>query len=172
MPKTIFDLDITGRIAKLGGNILGDAHEHYVTAILMRLGFDVSVASVKGGPYDLLITAYKNGTDSEKVILRAQVKTCSTSISFIGGVRGGVDREYKSGVKEYKYSEEHNDLIIGVKKSTLDLYLVPTRFLKHFGKSKSLNQLDSLKNNWEILLNWREEWLEKVLATITTYSHL
>ncbi len=163
---TIFDLDITGRIVKLGGNILGDAHEHYVTAILMRLGFDVSVASVKGGLYDLLITVYKNGLDSENVILRAQVKTCSTSISFIGGVRGGIDREYKSGVKEYKYSEEHNDLIIGVKKDSLDLYLVPTRFLKHFGKSKSFNKLSHLKNNWEILLNWRGEYLEEVLKKI------
>lgn len=165
--SSIFDLDITGRIAKLGGNILGDAHEHYVTAILMRLGFDVSVASVKGGPYDLLITAYKNGLGSENVILRAQVKTCSTSISFIAGIRGGVDREYKSGVKEYKYSEEHNDLIIGVKKDTLDLYWVPTRFLKHFGKSKSLNKINHLKNNWDILLNWRSSYLEELFKKIS-----
>lgn len=164
--STIFDRDITGRIAKLGGNILGDAHEHFVTAILMRLGFDVSVASVSGGSYDLLITTYEKGVESTKHILRAQVKTCGNSLRFIGGIRSGVDREYKSGVKEYKYSEEHNDLIIGVKRDTLDLYLVPTRLLKHFGKSKSLNQLDSLKNNWEILLNWREEYLQGVIKEI------
>src|SRR3989304_6890455 len=100
MPS-IFDLDITGRIKKLAGNILGDAHEHFVTAILMRLGFDVSVASVKGTPYDLLITCYENGVGSPEQIIKAQVKTCDKSIGFIGGVRGGVDREYKSGVKEY-----------------------------------------------------------------------
>jgi len=122
--SSIFDLDITGRIAKLAGNILGNAHEHYVTAILMRLGFDVSVASVSGGSYDLLITAYESGVESTEHILRAQVKTCGDSIRFIGGVRSGIDREYKSGVKEYKYTEKHNDLIIGVKKNTLDLYLV------------------------------------------------
>lgn len=56
MPS-IFDLDITGRIAKLGGNILGDAHEHYVTAILMRLGFDVAISCLSSSPYNLLITA-------------------------------------------------------------------------------------------------------------------
>lgn len=163
---TIFDLDVTGRIKKLAGNILGDAHEHFVTAILMRLGFDVSVASVKGTPYDLLITCYENGIGSREHIIKAQVKTCDTSIRFIGGTRGGVDREYKSGVKEYKYSEEHNDLIIGVKKDNLDIYLVPTRLLKHFGKSKSLKQLAQLKNNWEILLNWREEYLKKLQIEI------
>ncbi len=165
MPS-IFDLDITGRIAKLGGNILGDAHEHYVTAILMRLGFDVSVSSIRPTPYDLLITAYADGPGSAEHILKAQVKTCDTSVSFTAGSRGGVDRTYKSGVKVYKYTEEHNDLIVGVKKTTLDLYLVPTGFLKHFSKSKSLNKLDPLKNNWEILLNWREEYLDELLKII------
>lgn len=161
---TIFDMDVTGRVKKLAGNILGDAHEHFVTAILMRLGFDVSVSSIRPTPYDLLITAYEEGTGSAEHILKAQVKTCGTSIRFIGGTRGGIDREYKSGIKEYKYSEAHNDLIIGVKKDTLDLYLVPTRFLKMFGKSKSLNQLEGLKNNWDILLNWRGEYLQDILS--------
>lgn len=165
MPS-IFDLDITGTVSKRSGNILGDAHEHFVTAILMRLGFDVSVSSLRPTPYDLIITAYENGLDSTEHILKAQVKTCATSISFTAGSRGGVDRTYKSGVKVYKYAEEHNDLIIGVKKNTLDLYLVPTRFLRHFGKSKSLNQLDCLKNNWEILLNWRKDYLDELLKRI------
>lgn len=165
MPN-IFDLDVTGRIKKLAGNILGDAHEHFVTAILMRLGFDVSVSSIRPTPYDLLITAYENGPGSAEHILKAQVKTCDKSINFTAGSRGGVDRFYKSGVKVYKYAEKHNDLVIGVKKSTLDLYLVPTSFLKHFGKSKSLNQLASLKNNWDILLNWREKYLEEFLKDL------
>lgn len=104
----------------------------------MRLGFDVSVAGVKGGPYDLLITVYEKGFGSAEHTIKAQVKTCHASISFMGGVRTGRNRTYKSGVKEYKYSERHSNLIIGVDKSTLNLYLLPTRFIKHFGKSKSL----------------------------------
>lgn len=165
MPS-IFDLDVTGRISKLGGNILGDAHEHIVTGVLMRLGFDVSVSNVMGTPYDLLITCYEDGVGSREHIIKAQVKTCGKSIRFIGGVRGGIDREYKSGVKEYKYTEEHNDLVIGVNKDTLDLYLIPTRFLKYFGKSKSIGQLGFLKNNWNILLNWHEPYLSELLTKI------
>lgn len=163
MTNSIFDFDVTGRISRLSGNILGDAHEHFVTAILMRLGFDVSVSSVRGGSYDLLITAYESGVGTREHILRAQVKTCDKSISFIGGVRGGVDREYKSGVKEYKYSLKHNDLIIGVKKNTLDLYLIPTVLIENFGKSKSLNQLEKFKNNWDILKNWNTKYLNRLL---------
>lgn len=29
---TIFDADVTGMVSKLGGNILGEAHEYFVTA--------------------------------------------------------------------------------------------------------------------------------------------
>jgi hypothetical protein len=165
--SNIFDLDITGRVSKLAGNILGTAHEHLVTAILMRLGFDVSVASIRGGPYDLLITGFKNGPESEEVNLKAQVKTCTKSISFIAGSRAGVNRIYKSGVKTYKYSEKHNDLIIGVNKFNLNLYIIPTSFIKHFGNSKSIKKLDCLKNNWTILLNWRDEFLQNLFSDIS-----
>ncbi len=171
MKKTIFDLDITGRISILGDNFLKYAHKHYVIAVLMRLGFDVAISRSSSSPYDLLITAYENGVNSTRQLLKTKVRNCAKSINFANSTERG-KRIHQSRAKDYEYDGEHNDLIIGVKKNTLDIYLVPTRFLKHFGKSKSLNQLDSLRNNWEILLNWREEYLEKVLATISTYHHL
>lgn len=158
---SITDIDITGRVKKLGGNILGEAHENFVTAILMRLGFDVAKVNLRAAPFDILITAYKNGLESEEVLLKAQVKTCKGSMPFTGGGRGGIDRKYISGVKTYMYSEKHHDLLIGVNRRTLDVYLLPTRFIQHFKtRSKSLKQLAFLKNNWEILLNWRDEYLE------------
>jgi hypothetical protein len=73
-----------------------------------------------------------------------------------------VDRYYRSGVKEYKYSEKDHDLIIGVQVETLDLYLVPTRFISKWGKSRSVNKLQVLKNNWDILLNWNDEFLSEL----------
>lgn len=167
----LFDLNVTQtEDAKFSSN-LGTAHEFFVTGILMRLGFDVSISSVKGGPYDLLITVYKNGPKSKQDTIKAQAKTCTNSIRFIGGIRGGMDRSYKSEVKQlvdksYKYTEKDNDLIIGVQKFTLDLYLIPTRFLKHFGKSKSIAHLACLKNNWDILLNWRDKYLDDLFSKI------
>lgn len=152
---------------------LGTAHELIVTGFLMRLGFDVSVSSVKGGPYDLLITVYTKGYGSKEKIVKAQVKTCSQSIKFIGGIRGGADRAYtqKQTTKElvskkYKYTTKDNDLIIGVRRSTCDMYLIPTVFLKHFGESKSINKLKLLKNRWELLLNWNKKFLEKLFREI------
>lgn len=146
---------------------LGTAHEFYVASILMRLGFDVSISSMAGVPYDLIVSAYEKGRGSRTKLLRAQVKTARGSMGFVGGIRGGADRAYASTEKElvekkYKYSEEHNDLVVGVQIDTLDIYLVPTRFLKKFGESKSLKLLSLFKNNWDILLNWNDKYLNSL----------
>ncbi len=76
------------------------------------------------------------------------------------GTRGGIDREYKSEAKAYKYTEEHNDLIIGFDKDSFDLYLVPTRFTSRWGKSISKNELGFLKNYWDLLINWNGQFLD------------
>lgn len=144
--------------------MLGEAHQYLVTGLLMRLGFLVSVITVRGGTFDLIIPAYENFTqDREKVALvRAQVRTIKQSLRFTGGVRAGVDRIYLPEVKGYKYTPRHNDLIIGVDQSILDLYLVPTRYIERWGNSVSKSKLQPLKNNWQILLNWNDDFLAQL----------
>lgn len=155
------DLDITGLIKQRYGAPLGDAHELFVRAILMRLGFEVGKIDTSGSPFDIIIIAFKK-PNGEKLMLRAQVKTIESSLHLIAGVRGGIDREYKSNVKVYKYTESHTDLILGVDKFTLDIYVVPARFTSIWGKSVSKNKIKALKNNWEILLNWNDEYLNEL----------
>jgi len=162
MLPSVTDLNITETEEGKFASNLGTAHEFLVTAILMRLGFDVSVSSVKGGPYDLLITVYEEGPFSNHHIIRGAVKTASKTgdVRFTAGQRAGVNRIYVPGVKKYKYGLEHNDLVIGVDRFTLDLYLIPTRFLEKFGDTRRLTRLQPLRNNWDILLNWNEEFLD------------
>jgi hypothetical protein len=159
----ITDLNVTGLHPAKHAALLGDAHEMIVAGILTRLGFEVGLITAKGSPYDLWVIGYKKPGQEIKP-LRVQVRTISKggNIKFIGGIRGGVDRYYRSGVKEYKYSEKDHDLIIGVQVETLDLYLVPTRFISKWGKSRSVNKLQILKNNWDILLNWNDEFLSEL----------
>lgn len=163
----ITDQNITGKEKGAFAADLGASNEYIVTGILIRLGFDVGVMQVSRSPYDLWLFAYET-PNGNQVPLRVQIKTVSGggSIRLGGGTRGGVDREYKSKVKEYKYTTEHNDLIIGVEKSTLDLYLVPTRFTEDWGKSKSVNMLQILKNNWGLLLNWNDEYLSRLKSRL------
>jgi len=163
-PKFLYLLNITQRNKGAFAALLGEAHQYLVTGILMRLGFLVSVITVRGGTYDLIIPAYEDfAKDKEKtVLIRAQVRTIKESLRFIGGVRAGVNRIYLPEVKGYKYTPKHNDLIIGVDKATLDIYLVPTRYIGRWGKSVSKRKLQALKNNFEILLNWNDVFLAQL----------
>lgn len=164
VPKALTALNILKREKGAFAALLGEAHENIVTGILMRLGFPVSVITVRGGAYDLIIPVYEayNKDPEKTVLIRAQIKTMKQSLRFIGGTRAGVDRVYLRGVKEYKYTEKHNDLIIGVDQHSLDLYLVPTRYISKWGKSISKNKLQPLKNNWDVLLNWNDAYLRRL----------
>jgi len=127
----------------------------------MRLGFNVSLVALKGEPFDLVVFAYEKPQGKE-IPLRCQVRASHKSVKFTAGTRGGVDRIYKPNVKKYKYTTEHNDLIIGVDIETLDLYLVPTKFIADWGESRAFSKLQPLKNNWNILLNWNDEFLSRL----------
>ena len=155
----ITDIDVTGNVARKSGSLLGAAHEHLVTGILMRLGFDVSVSSVTTGNYDLLIEAYTHGRDSSRHLIKAQVRTCQSSLTLTGGGRGGIDRITLSGIKTYKYTEDPCDLMIGIDRDVMDLYLFPMRFGKLYRTSVALSKIRALRNNWAVLMNWKPNFL-------------
>lgn len=133
--------------------ISGFAHEHIVAGILMKKYQNVSLVDLPLSPYDLIIV-FKQDDGSENII-RAQVKTARKSISFTGGGRGGIDRTYKSGIKTYTQSTITSDLIIGIKPiedDMFELYFVPTILIELLKqKSISLNKINALKNNYEML---------------------
>lgn len=140
-------------------SIDGFAHEHMVCGILMKKYQNVSLVDLPLSPYDIIIV-FKNERN-EEIIIRAQVKTARTSISFTGGTRGGVDREYKSGVKTYTQSTKTSDVVIGYKpisEDQFELYFVPTILIEKWqSKSKSLNILSPLKNNYEMLEHCKDK---------------
>lgn len=162
--NALLDLNIVKMNKGGHAALLERASQFIVTGILVRLGFRVSVAGGSGGPYDLIVPAYEDfDLDPTKIVLlRAQTRTVKRSLSFIAGIRAGVNRTYKAGVKVYKYTEEHNELIIGVDEDSLNLYLVPTRHIQKWGNSKSKAKLQTYKNNWDILLHWNDAFLKNL----------
>ncbi|MBI5324971.1 MAG: hypothetical protein HZB41_06830 [Ignavibacteriae bacterium] len=133
----------------------GFAHEHITAGILMKKYQNVSLVDLPLASFDIIIIL-KN-EDSSEDIIRAQVKTSKKSVSFTGGSRGGKDRTYKSSVKTYTQSTETSDVVIGIKPLSNDkfeLYFVPTVLIGIWKtKSKSLNKIEVLKNNFEMLEN-------------------
>jgi len=137
----------------LQASVDGFAHEHIVAGILMKRYQNVSLVDLPLSPYDIIIV-FKQA-DGKENILRAQVKTATHAISFTGGTRGGIDRMYISGVKEYKQSTKTSDVVIGLHPrdvDSFDLYFVPTTLIEQLAqKSISLGKIEALKNNYEML---------------------
>ena len=142
----------------LQASVEGFAHEHIVAGILMKKFKNVSLVDLPLSPYDIIIVFKEE--DGKEDIIRAQVKTAKKSLSFVGGTRGGIDRLYISGVKEYKQSTKTSDIVIGIKpldNNSYDLYFVPSLMiekLKH--KSISIRKIEKLRNNYELLRRCKE----------------
>ena len=136
-------------------SIDGFAHEHIVVGLLMKRYQNVSLVDLPLSTYDIIIV--QKDEDGNDNIIRAQVKTATSSVSFMGGSRGGVDRKYKSGVKVYTQSTETSDVIIGVhpiSNNSFELYFVPTVLIERLNqKSISINKISDLKENYFILEN-------------------
>ena len=150
--------------------ISGFAHEHIATGILMKRYGNVSLVDLPLSPYDIVIV-YK--TESGEDIVRVQVKTAKSSISFTGGARGGVDRTYKSDVKTYTQSTETCDVVIGLHphNDSYDLYFVPTILIEKLGQSSiTLKKIEALKNNYEMLDNCKNS--EYVTSNARKYGIL
>ncbi|MCG9127101.1 hypothetical protein JT359_05800 [Candidatus Poribacteria bacterium] len=137
----------------------GFAHEHIVVGILMKKYQNVSLVDLPLSPYDIIIV--RKDDDNTEDIIRAQVKTAKNSVSFTGGARGGVDREYKSGVKTYRQSTATSDVVIGIQpidNNTYTLYFLPTILIEHLNQqSISINKIVDLRENYFILENCKNE---------------
>lgn len=145
----------------LQASVEGFAHEHIAAGILMKRYQNVSLVDLPLSPYDLIIVLKKKGREN---IIRAQVKTATKGISFVGGMRGGIDRIYKSDVKKYIQSTLTSDVVIGVspkKEKEVDeftLYFIPTILVEHLGQSSiSLRKVQNFKNNYELLERCKEK---------------
>lgn len=141
-------------------SIDGFAHEHIVVGMLMKKFQNVSLVNLPLSSYDIIIAREIEGEDKEDII-RVQVKTSRKSISFVGGTRGGVDREYKSGVKTYTQSPKTSDVVVGIQPNEETdeyyLYFVPTILIVKWGtKSKSLGQIEVLRDNYDFLINCKK----------------
>ena len=138
----------------------GFANENRLLAALLERGYNASRVDLPHSTYDIVVEK------SAHNIIRIQVKTIGKTgaVSFTGGVRGGVDREYKSGVKEYTQSSKTSDIVVGVESTRtngekeINFYFIPTLYIEKIKqKSLSVKKIPQAKNNWEILLSCKNK---------------
>lgn len=141
--------------------VQGIASEHLAVGLLMKKYGNVSKVNLPLLSYDVVLIRKMDGKDD---LIRIQVKTAQNSIKFTGGTRGGVDRNYNIGEnipKEYKYSPETSDVIVGVHQNndnSYSLFFFPTLLIEHFNqKSISINKVQGFKDNFEVLEKCKDE---------------
>lgn len=136
----------------------GFANESRLLAALLARGYNASKVDLPHSTYDILV-------EHKTEMFRVQVKTVGPtgSVSFVGGVRGGVDREYTSSIKEYVQSTQTSDVVVGVQSKTnngdreIDFYFIPTLYIERLNqKSISINKIKEVKNDWKLLENSKD----------------
>ena len=142
----------------------GFSNEHRLLSSLLLRGYNASRVDLPHSRYDIIV---ESGVESVSIeFIRIQVKTVSgsNSIGFTGGLRGGVDREYVSNVKEFVQNRETSDIVVGVDVTKIngddktDFYFIPTIVIEKLGqKSISINKIPNAKNNWDLLNNCKDE---------------
>lgn len=133
--------------------VTGFANEHIAVGLLMKRYQNVSLVDLPLSTYDIILV--RKDLDGSEDILRAQVRTESKSLSFTGGQRGGVDRQYKSDVKKYRQSTHTADVVIGIHENddgSYSLYFMPTCLIEELDQdSISLRKIEYLKDNFQML---------------------
>jgi hypothetical protein len=145
--------------------IRGKANEIIVLGILLPHYPNTMLSPHELSSHDMSIPI------SRSLSVRAQIKTSPKSISFTGGIRAGIDKTYKSSLKEYTYSADILDLVIGIKENSIGnyaLYFVPTKVIDKLGqKSISVNKVLFTENDFEVIERCTEdkycdEFLKKI----------
>jgi hypothetical protein len=151
-PMIEFNADIivgSGRDAA----VLGVSNEYIVLAMLMTKYPNSSKVDMPLASYDPII---ERSDESGTSFIRAQVKTATQSISFVGGTRGGVDRTYDRATnmsKLYVQDETKSDVVIGIHRSQQQttLYVIPTLLIKHFGQQSLSIKKANVFSDWQMI---------------------
>ena len=133
--------------------VAGFANELVVLSMLITKYPNSSKVDMPLASYDIII---ERTVGSKVSFLRAQVKTASKSISFTGGSRGGVDRNYDRSVnqsKMYVHNSTTSDLIIGIRRSeeSTVLYLIPTLIIEYLKRSSLSVNKAKIFSDWQMI---------------------
>jgi len=159
-------LNVTGIDPAVYSSQLGYGNQLIACGILLRLGYEVSLAETGNSFYDLLLIL-KDGSTSYPI--KTGVRTMRKSLSFTVNSGGGKNRARPTGIGSQIPSIDDVQLWVGITKD-FDLYYMPHILIvnkqrMHSGSLKpvaslSSNYLNHTKNNIEILENFfNDAWL-------------
>ena len=132
----------------------GNANELIGVGRIIKAGFSCSRVDVTNAKYDAVVDL-----GGQKKLLRIQIKGVRKggSFSFIGGFRSGKQFKKDMEKRDYKYTIEDCDILVGVDSENGDCYIIPVQDITKWGRSKSVKQLVEYRENWNIFLEIAKE---------------
>lgn len=151
----MWEKNITGIPQGNYRTINGNADELIGIGRCIKAGFACSNVSITNGKYDAVIDLGGNSK-----LIRVQIKGSSNgTISLRGGGRSGQQISRAVPQRNYKYTKDDCDLILGVDSNNGECYLVPIEKTTAMGSTVSFSKLQEYKENWNILLDMRPRML-------------
>lgn len=142
--------NVTGLELGIYRTINGNSDELIAVGRCIKAGFNCSQVEITNARYDAVI-------DCGGKLLRVQIKgTSGTTLCFTGGGRSGQQISREATSREYKYTKNDCELIIGVNSNNGDCYIMPIDIIETFGCTKSLSKLQEYKENWDLLKDLAE----------------
>ena len=132
----------------------GNANELIGVGRIIKAGFSCSRVDVTNAKYDAVVDL-----GGQKKLLRIQIKGIRKggSFSFIGGFRSGKQFKKDMEKRDYKYTADDCDILVGVDSSDGDCYIIPVQDLADWGTSKTVKSLEDYREKWSVFLDIAKE---------------
>ena len=128
----------------------GNADELIGVGRIIKAGFSCSRVDVTNARYDAVVDL-----GGQKKLLRIQIKGIREdgTFSFMGGYRSGKQFKKDMEKRDYKYTVDDCDILVGVDSANGDCYIIPVQDIADWGNSKQVKDLMAYRENWNIFLN-------------------
>lgn len=147
--KTKWAINLTGIKEGIFKPHHGVANEFIAIGRTIKAGFPTLKSEITNSRYDAIVDL-----GSKKTLLRMQIKGSTTGgFGFIGGYRSGKQVSREAPARDYKYSKDDIDILLGIDSNNGDCYIIPIEDIQEWGKSRSMSKLQYYKENWQILID-------------------
>jgi hypothetical protein len=138
--------------------INGNADELIGIGRTIKAGFACSRVDITNAKYDAIVDVGKG------ILLRIQIKGVGEhgTANFTGGSRSGAQINRNIASRTYKYNENDIDILMVVDSRNGDCYIIPVEDLEKWGNTKKLSQLQTYKENWDLLIKKRDDKMKKI----------
>ena len=149
--------NITGIEKGIYRSMNGNANELIAIGRIIKAGLPCSRVDVTSAKYDAIVDI--EGTHR---LLRIQIKgiRAKGTLSLKGGFRSGKQFDKNMEKRDYKYTKEDCDIILGIDSENGDCYIIPIEDTLEWGESISIKKISMYRERWSIFTHLQHQYAQ------------